>query len=180
MYVKKIQIDNLESFSKILLSTIETKYKINYVEKSLFYLESNKILEQNTIIKKTLENLNMLNYIRSYAVVCTPKYSRSPIHIDIGPSTYTFNIPLLGCNNTYIYHFTQPNKMEKIYFNENKNSYYLIKDEDCKCVSKFETNQPYFMSVKQPHRFENPNETPRIMLLCRLNNECINAHKFTN
>lgn len=163
---QSVGINNLEIIAQKAL-TLVPKQRLDNT--GLFYLENNKELFLSIIeLREELIRLELLDHIYGIAVYVV--YSSDPlsIHKDNGDILYSLNLPLSGCENTFVnfYHSTVP-AQEKITYNGNR--YFHYDEGDCELVDQLEMTTPHIINVKVPHAVVNHNTEPRITMLIRLN-----------
>lgn len=140
----------------------------------LFYLDNN--IEQFLSIpelKSELTRLGMIHWIYSFALLIVKPLEKTPIHQDTGPITYSFNIPIQGCENTQIKWF-QSNAKPEEHCTAQKKNYFVYNAPDCIEIDRFDMSTPAIINVKIPHEIVNLNtwqHKPRVTLLTRLKQE---------
>ena len=169
-YHKNITIDNLQILQEKIIRSIPMKYDLF---PGLIYIPNNKKLFLGIPeLASVIESMGLSNYIRGIAVN-TFKKTISPIHLDSGTIKYSLNIPLRGYNGTYLEYFTtdkQPvEKLTSALLDTTTSSvFYAYPVEDCILDETVSIDGPIIVNVKAPHRFVNPFNEKRSILLIRL------------
>jgi hypothetical protein len=174
-YYVPINIKNLEIIQQKVFELFP-KSEINNT--NLFYIPNNVELFLNIPeLKIELDNLGWTNYISSFGFYIIQPMLETTIHIDSGPSVYSFNIPILNFNNTYVNFYTTSTEPTKK-FTPNGVSYYYYNPKLCESVDKLEMITPHVVKIKHPHNVVTKplaptvlNSAPRITLLIRLKPE---------
>jgi hypothetical protein len=137
---------------------------------SLFYIPNNLDIFLNIKeLNDVLNNLELISYVRSFAFNVTQPNTVSNIHIDTGESCYSFNLPLLNCDNTYTaFYETTKEPILKEYKAINQIITYRWYDPIfCTEIHKIEMNIPHIINIYTPHNIINTNNTHRITFLIR-------------
>jgi hypothetical protein len=174
-YYSPIHIDNLSTIQKKVFEL----FPKNQLDKdNLFYLPNNIELFLNIPeLKIELDKLGWTEYVHAFALYLVTKTNGSTIHTDTGNRNYSFNIPIINCNNTFVnYYTTTSNPIRKTM--PNNVDYYYYDPAYCNLIDSFEMNSPHIINVLQLHNVTNYNSEPRITLLIRLKNELSLDHLF--
>ena len=168
---KPINLNNLDIIQQ---KTIELIPQDDWTHTHLFYLDDNveKFLAIPEL-RSELTRLGLIDWIYSFALLVVKPYQKTPIHQDTGPITYSFNLPILGCENTNIIWYKSSSKPEEHFTAQEKN-YWVYRSEDCTEIDRFDMSSPAIIDVKIPHEIVNLNiyqQRPRITLLTRLKQE---------
>ena len=169
-YHKNITIDNLQILQEKIIRSIPMKYDLF---PGLIYIPNNKKLFLGIPeLASVIESMGLTNYIRGIAVN-TFRKTTSPIHLDKGLVKYSLNIPLCGYNGTYLEYFTTDKQpIEKVTSTlldtELASTYYAYPVEDCILDETVCVDGPIVINIKAPHRFVNPFDEKRSILLIRL------------
>lgn len=166
-----IDVENIEHIKETVLESFPWNdiHKLN-----LFYIPDNlSIFLSIEELKSNLEKLGFLNYVRSFAFNVLKPNSNTSIHIDTGESSFSFNLPLFNCENTFT-SFYQTDKTPEVrsYVAMNRTiSYNYYNPIHCNEIHRIEMNRPHIISIHIPHRVINPNNTYRIAFLIRFKKE---------
>ena len=174
-YYSPVHINNLS----IIQQKVFELFPKNQIDKNnLFYLANNIELFLNIPeLKIELDKLEWTEYIHSFGFYVVQKTNGSTIHTDTGNRNYSFNIPILNCNNTFVNYYTTNSKpIRKVM--PNNVDYYYYDPAYCNLIDSFEMNSPHIINVLQLHNITNHNSGPRITLLIRLKNELSLDHLF--
>ena len=178
-YYSHIHLENLKT---IQTKVFDVFLKKSLLEKdSLFYLPNNLDIFMNIPeLKKELDNLNWTNYVNSFGFYMINKSYGTPLHIDSGTCQYSFNIPILNCENTFInFYKTNAEPVKSSYMAFGKLiDYYKYNVTDCVLQDKLEMTTPHVINVKEVHNVTNLNSLSRITLLIRLKKEINLDHLF--
>lgn len=162
-----VNFDNLDTIQQQVLSFLpeNCRYK-----KNLFYIDDNvnKFLSIRQL-KDNIDKLGILNYISSigFYVIPTTNELGTMVHIDHSKGTYSLNLPIMGCNNTWV-KFYDSDVEPILKYNNAGVPYYHCDRNTCKEIDKFEMLMPYVIDVKKIHNVVNTNKETRITLLIRL------------
>jgi hypothetical protein len=174
MKYRFIDIDNLEEIQKAVLKKIPvdllTKNDLFYIKNSIkFFLDIPEI-------KTLLDKLGFTKHIHDngIAVNVTMPGVELPIHYDSDKFIYSFNIPLLNYENTYVNFWetdspaTDFPRIHPIY-----KTTVITKAFDrkkCKLTDQIEPLRPCVINTHLPHNVSNKTDKIRVMLLVRLAN----------
>jgi hypothetical protein len=161
---------NLKSIKEIQQNILDHFPWENIDQLSLFYLPDNvKLFLSIKELKTVLNDLGFLPYIRSFAFNVAKPNDVKSIHVDTGPSSYSFNLPLFNCDNTYtIFYQSSKDPILKEYSEMNQIITYRYYDPSfCKEIHRIEMNDPYIINIYTPHNIINPNNSYRITFLIR-------------
>jgi hypothetical protein len=166
-----VKIENLNIIQAEVMKLFPAE---NETYSTLFYIQ-NSVSEFLKIdsLREQLQRLGLIDNIVSIAFynLHTTEPKGSPIHVDHGESTFSLNLPIKNCDNTFVNFYTSTTEPEKRFSNANV-PYYYIDDSKCRLVDQIEMTQPYIINVKVPHNVVNPNKENRKTLLIRLKNDC--------
>lgn len=174
-YYHPVSIENL--------STIQSKvfklFPMQYLNKTkLFYLPNNLELFLNIPELKTeLDKLGWTEHIDSFGFYIVQRTKGSTLHTDTGDRQYSFNIPILNCNNTKVNFYTTT-ALPEIQLHGEGVDYNKYEPDTCTLVDSLEMNIPHVITVKEVHNIVNDNYRPRITLLVRLKNNLNLDHLF--
>jgi len=139
-------------------------------ENVLHYVNPNDFLEKPNL-KSYLEKTECIDYVESMGFLVLQKFAYHSIHIDAMKSAqYSLNIPIKNCKNTYI-NFYQNNGPIIEQLTPNGLKFYKYDHDQCVLIDRAEMSVPHIISLTEPHNVSNGNNTVRITLLIRLNNE---------
>jgi hypothetical protein len=165
----------LEKLDIIQEKVFEFFPKDQLTKSNLFYVPNNlELFLSIPELKSELDKLNFTESVHSFAFYVVQKTSSlgTTHHIDTGDRTYSFNLPILNCNNTFVnFYKTNEAPVEKML--PNKVTYYWYDPTKCKLVDNLEMIQPHIINIKEVHNIVNINNAPRITLLIRLKNNTI-------
>jgi hypothetical protein len=166
---REIHIENLADIQREVLMSIP---KHLLLSTNLTYIENNKdVFLTLPSIKKVINDLKLPNYcVGQVAINVTMGYDNGNYHMDSGPYRYSLNIPISGCENTWInFYNTLANPHVVTVENKGKTHHFFrYYPDDCELIESHETSVPYLLSVKVPHRVENKSPNMRVMLLIRI------------
>jgi len=163
-----LQIDQLEEIQYEVLKRIPA----DLLEKTtLTYIENNReIFTSIPALKEYLTKTKMYYYVGPVAINVTLGKDAGNYHVDNGIFHYSLNIPIKGCENTWV-NFYETTCEPHIVTVKNKgetHNFFRFNPEECNLIKSEETNSPYLLHVKTPHRVENRSDDTRVMLLLRL------------
>lgn len=139
-------------------------------ENVLHYVNPNDFLEKPNL-KSYLEKTECIDYVESMGFLVLQKFAHHSIHIDAVKSAQcSLNIPIKNCKNTYI-NFYQNNGPIIEQLTPNGLKFYKYDRTQCVLIDRAEMSVPHIISLTEPHNVSNGNNTVRITLLIRLNNE---------
>lgn len=163
---QSVHINNLEAITQQAIALIP-KQRLNNT--GLFYLENNKELFLSIPeLREELIRLELLEHVYGIAVYVVYDSTPLSIHKDSGYILYSLNIPLSGCENTFVnFYHSQTPAQEKI--SANGNRFFHYPEKECELVDQLEMTTPHIIKVKTPHAVVNQNKTPRITMLIMLN-----------
>jgi len=165
MLYKSIHIPNLEVIQDELLLVIpkEKLYKTD-----LFYLPKTWYMDR-PLIRSLFKDLGLLEHISVIAtVIITPKQNILPIHIDAGPTEWSFNIPVRNCNGTSTTWYKTDKEPQHISRGDKDGGYGGFDDKYCIEIDKLEMTHAHLINVKVPHTVSNPTDKIRILNAVRL------------
>ena len=163
---QQVYINNLETITQKALKLIPEQ-KLNHT--GLFYLENNKELFLSIPeLREELIRLQLLDHVYGIAVYVVYNSAAKSIHEDNGDLLYSLNIPLNGCENTFVnFYYSSSPPLEKVTAHGNK--YFYFAEKNCELIDQLEMTTPHIIKVKIPHAVINQNTAPRITMLIRLN-----------
>ena len=161
---------NIENLKKIQEKVFNLFPKDLLDKTLLFYIPNNQELFLNIPELKTeLDNLGWTPHIHSFGFYIIQKTEGTTIHIDSGNRTYSFNIPILNCKNTFVNFYSSSSKPILVTnYPLNTVTYYRVEPSHCELTDTFEMITPHVINVKKEHNVTNNNLAPRITLLVRL------------
>jgi len=171
---KILQIDDLAVIQQGILDLMPIETLLEKKMRGTCYLyETSYIFERvpalATFFKKIgLENPDSIKI----AMLFVPPRRLGPLHIDPPDfATYSINIPIINCDNTFMHYFKSDSPGEKMIYEAAGKKVWTVdfKLEDCELLEIQETNKPYIVNISIPHQYDNSqNDTHRYMLLCRI------------
>lgn len=162
-----VEINHLDIIVPKVLSMIPEEKLSNST--SPFFIENNKeLFLAIPELYSELVRLKLIDHVYGFAIYVLHSHVPLAIHVDNGNILYSLNIPLSGCENTFVnfYHSNVP-ATEKISSNGNK--FFHFAKEQCSVIDRLEMKTPHIIKVKVPHAVVNENPVPRISMLIRLN-----------
>jgi len=169
-YYVPATVDNLNVIQEKVFSMFP-KELLNTKVNNLFYLPDNvNLFLSIPELHNELDKLGLTANVFSFAFYIVPPTAGTPIHIDSGDMTHSFNIPIKNCENTFLNFYkteSQPFKNTYVMYDKNIN-YYSFSPADCTLTDKLEMTTPHIIKVKEPHNVINLNNRSRITLLVRL------------
>lgn len=161
---EEVYIENLEELQKECLEFI--KEKIDLDKSSFVWMDG--FLELPSL-KKSIKPFeeNIFGTVLNVAL-----NKECDIHIDDGSSgwRYSFNIPIINCDDTFVYFYECEGESTKKEDTKTFGAYQKFEQNECRLIETFETNKPYILDTRVPHNFKTFNNKPRVMLLIRLKN----------
>ncbi len=165
-----VTVDNLAEIQNEVMSLFP---KENEKRTVLFYIENNveEFLKLKSL-REQLERLGLLDYVSNIAFhhVLPTAPQGATVHIDHSKSTYSFNLPIKNCDNTFV-NFYRTDSVPETRLNSVGVPYYHLDESKCSFANRIEMSQPYIINVKVPHNVVNANLKNRITLLIRLKPE---------
>jgi len=178
-YYSPIKLDNLKIIQGKVLEVFP-KTELSSKE-NLFYLPDNLTIFLNIPeLKYELDKLNWTDQVHSFGFYIIQHSYGTPLHKDSGTCQYSFNIPILNCENTFVNFYKtdkEPTKTSYMAFGK-LIDYYKYNVTDCVLKDKLELTMPHVITVKEVHNIINTNILPRITLLIRLKKEINLDHLF--
>lgn len=163
---KKIPYDKLAAVQTAVLSVIKNEVPLsgNYFK----WLTCKDQILDLPEIQELLCFTQLTDHVYNIAVSAVTNFE-CYIHLDQGYDNfvYSFNIPLLNTNNTYLTTYTEVNK-PVLTTDDHNLTYWLYTDDDVTNPVQHETNTIGLVDTRYPHKFESFTGLPRIMLLIRL------------
>lgn len=165
---QQLQIDLLEEIQYEALKRIPA----DLLEKTtLTYIDNNReIFSSIPALKEYLIKTRAYHHVGPIAVNVTLGKGSGNYHVDNGIFHYSLNIPIMGCDGTWI-NFYETTSEPHVVTVKNKgetHNFLRFHPEECKLIKSEETKYPYLLHVKTPHRVENRSDGTRVMLLLRL------------
>jgi len=167
-FYKPVHIENLVEIQQEVLKLIPENL-LN--QTTLIYIENNKeIFLSIPVLYNFLKSINMHYSVGSIAINITQGQRAGSYHMDSGPYNHSLNIPISGCENTWINFFkaTGDYKVVPVVNQGMINHGFRYTEDQCELIYEAETSQPYILGTKTPHRVLNKSDQTRIMLLIRL------------
>lgn len=162
-----VPTENLETIQDEIYSLFPSHLMTQSI---LHYITPNDFIKKPNL-KSYLEKTECINYVESMAFMVLQKFCNHSIHIDaVKSAQYSLNIPIKNCKNTYI-NFYQNNGPIGEQLTPNGLKFYKYDPTQCVLVDRAEMSIPHIISLTEPHNVSNENDTVRITLLIRLNNE---------
>jgi len=133
------------------------------IENKLFEIEE---------LQAVISQFGGMSMVHSMAFNISRPFQKPGLHVDDGTFIYSFNIPLLNYENTFLNVYE---KVEKLIMMKHRDkydniiSYWGVRPDDCKLIEKIETVHPHFLNTKFPHSVENQNNSIRFNMLIRFN-----------
>jgi hypothetical protein len=167
-FYKPVNIENLKEIQKEVLKLIPENL---FNQTTLTYIENSKeIFLGIPALYDFLKSKTMHWSVGDIAINITQGSDAGNFHMDSGPYKHSLNIPIVGCENTWI-NFFKVDGDYKVVAIENKGKihhFFRYTEDQCELIYEAETSQPYLLGVKTPHRVINKSDQTRIMLLVRL------------
>jgi len=178
-YYSPINLDNLNIIQEKVLEVFP-KSELSS-KQNLFYLPDNLYIFLNIPeLRNELDKLNWTQYVHSFGFYIISQTYGTPLHTDSGICQYSFNIPILNCENTFVNFYEtnkEPTKTSYMAFGK-LIDYYKYNPSDCILKDKLELTIPHVINVKEVHNITNVNSLSRITLLIRLKKEINLDHLF--
>jgi hypothetical protein len=143
----------------------EIKNHININENNFVWPKQTDILKLTTL-NKFLNDINLYEHVRGVTFTSTTNMS-SRLHSDVGNFRYSFNIPILNTENTYLTFYDCPPGNDK----ETTVPFIEYDKNTCSVIKRVETTKPAIIDTSVPHQYESYNDKPRVMILIRLKKE---------
>ena len=167
-FYKPVHIENLTEIQQEVLKLIPENL-LN--QTTLTYIENSKdIFLGIPALYNFLKSKKMHWSVGNIAINVTQGKDSGNYHMDSGPFKHSLNIPIIGCENTWI-NFFKVDSDYKVVTVENKGKthhFFRYTEDQCELIYEAETSKPYLLGVKTPHRVINKSDQTRIMLLIRL------------
>jgi hypothetical protein len=165
---QQLHIDLLEEIQHEALKRIPA----DLLDKTtLTYIDNNReIFSSIPALKEYLIRTKVYSHLGPIAVNITLGRDAGNYHVDNGIFSYSLNIPVMGCADTWI-NFYETTSEPHVVTVKNKgetHNFLRFHPDECKLIRSDETNSPYLLHVKTPHRVENKSDGTRVMLLLRL------------
>jgi (2Fe-2S) ferredoxin len=120
-------------------------------------------------LQQVFEDANLSEHVADLHFICLPPHTELPIHNDGHRLFYSFNIPILNCENTYIAWYSSTEEPKKVVHKEGH--WYLgVPKETCTEIARAEMSQARIVDIDVLHSAINPNNTNRVLLAVRLKN----------
>lgn len=174
MLYQFIEVDDLKEIQQAVLEKIpEELLKKN----DLFYVkDSIKFFLDIPAVKSLLDKLGFTNHIHDngIAVNVTMPGVELPIHYDSDKFIYSFNIPILNYENTYVNFWeteSQPKDFPRVHPVYKTTVVSKAYDRKlCRLLERIEPLKPVVINTRLPHNVTNKTDKIRVMLLVRLAN----------
>ena len=165
---RKINIPNLELLQDQLRTVVPKELYTN--PRFYFFPDQSKLLKLPELVK--LLDINELKHdITNFGIYAMPPVSEGPVHIDWGKTAYSMNIPIADCDNTFTcFYKADKEPLEipaRVIKGTKYNPLYSFESVNLELIDQFESNVPYIMSIKTPHKVINKNPKFRITFLIR-------------
>ena len=169
-FYRPIHIENLAVIQNEVLKRIP---KDLLDSNNLTYIENNKeVFLGIKELYKFLETIKLNWCVISIAVNIIKGNNQGNIHVDSGYYKNSLNIPITGCENTFIDFFKVNGDYQTIHVEgkkqDSQHHFFKYTDDQCKLIYEGDTSVPYILGTKTPHRVINRSDNTRIMLLIRL------------
>ena len=178
MLYKPVHIENLQEIQDAVANTFPEMTDLKMT--GVFVLPKNKVLEIRQL-KKLLKKLGLFSHIEVVNAIVAPTGYSNPhklppyapiIHIDkavVGAQqyTYSFNIPIRNCKNTFLNYY-KANGNEIISYTELGYPYRTFDTKDCELIDQVEMSQAHIVDTSVPHAVINSNNTTRTLMAIRL------------
>ena len=169
-YFKIIKLSNLEKLQQSLTEMIPT----HLYNKLGIWLDDNQeaFLNNNYLISALTEVGIDINEVSVRWYIMNPYYIGA-IHTDTGIHDYSFNIPVINCDNTFTKFYSyDPEKPPKLIGRKSPGTnlrafYEDYSKSNCKIETEFQSNVPAVITTRIPHNVINPNDSYRVNLLIR-------------
>jgi len=162
-YYKAVEFDNLEIIQKKVFDLFP---KDDFEKNKLFYIDDNlNSFLSIPELKDNLIRLGLLDHVMGFGFYVTTK--PNPIHTDNTAYDYSLNIPIVGCENTFVEFYESTSEPIKLQLYTGV-IYYHYKQQSCTLKDKLELTSPHIIKVNVPHAVINNNSSQRITLLIRL------------
>ena len=162
-----IKIENLS----IIQNEVVKLFPLENESRSVLFYIKDSIREFLKIdsLREELKRLELIDSIANIAFynLHTTLNQGGAIHIDYGDSTFSLNLPIRYCDNTFVNFYSSTAEPGKRFNNANV-PYYYVDNSNCNFVDRIEMSEPYIINVKVPHNVVNINQTNRKTLLIRL------------
>lgn len=165
-FANPIILDNLKKIQSIVRAVASTK---DLTQHNFFYDWTEKFKNFPVIIDTVKDHFPIFK-INSVAIIVLPPLSKLDIHHDVSLGTYSFNIPILNCENTFTA-FYKCNTGPTMTYTSNNLPYFIYNEEDCVEVHRIEMNQPHLINIKVPHTAINDTDKGRMTLSIRFDPE---------
>lgn len=167
-YYRNLEFDNLDIIQEKVLKLLpENKFGIWNVLMAQFLTIPE--LYSNLIKNNLCQYVNAIQF--SVYPMCVHGEYQLSIHTDDTNHTYSLNLPIANCNNTYVYFYKSDHK-PNIKMNPHKHGfYYYLSSDLCEKTDSLEMTTPCIINTQVLHNIFNPNSLTRIALLLRLNNK---------
>jgi hypothetical protein len=178
-YYSPIQIENLKIIQEKVFKHFPKEDLLK--KEALFYIPNNLNVFLNIPeLKAELDKLNWTTYVFGIGFYILGPTDGSHIHVDSNTFNYSFNIPILNCENTFVNFFKTDKEPKKEVFKlyDTFINYNKFEKVDCKLVDQLEMVTPHVINVQEPHNIVNNNIKPRITLLIRLRPELDLSYLF--
>jgi len=175
---KSVNVENIEIIKKEC-SDIVTKHFPNIFGDRGFtftYVDKDILRNEAPTYVQILKDFNLYDKWATSVFVGTvgeKRFKDSPIHVDSEnwqDRCYAFNMPVFNCHDshTVFYHVTEPD--EYAYTGGDAGGYKSargFKEESSKEIGRWNVENPAWVNVSIPHRAENNNADPRLLISTR-------------
>lgn len=175
-FAKPITLNNLKNIQSIICAVASTKdlTQQDLTQYNFFYDWSEK-LKNFPIIINTIKDHFPKFKIKAVAIVVLLPRSKLNIHRDhnddVSLGTYSFNIPILNCENTFTAFYKCNTSSTIKYLSNNIPYYHMYNEEDCVEVHRIEMSQSHLINIKTPHAAINDTDKVRMTLAIRFDPE---------
>jgi len=167
-FYREIYIPELNDIQQEVLKLVPEKL-LGYT--NLTYIENSKdVFLSITKLTDFLKSKKIYDAVGSIAVNITTGQGAGNFHKDSGPYRHSLNIPIIGCDDTYINFFKVDSEHTVVNVDDQGKTHRFFRytEDQCKLIYEAETSKPYLLGVKTPHRVINKSDKTRVMLLIRL------------
>jgi hypothetical protein len=162
-YYKAVEFDNLEIIQKKVFDLFP---KDDFEKNKLFYIDDNlNSFLSIPELKDNLIRLGLLDHVLGFGFYITTK--SNPIHTDNTLYDFSLNLPILGCDNTFVKFFKSTHPPIKQVADSGV-TYYSYDENNCQVMDSLELTSPHIIKVNVPHAVKNETGKQRITLLIRL------------
>jgi hypothetical protein len=167
-FYKELLIDHLPAIQEEILGRIP---KNLLTHSNLTYLDnSRKLFRDIEPLKEYFISNGIYQHIGPVGIYVNPAKFNGNLHVDNGTLRHSLNIPIAGCDNTWINFYetnVEPTVVKRT-VDGKELDFLRYNESDCSLIYRTETNKPYILDTRTPHKVENSTSNTRVMLLFRL------------